>query len=263
MAQSKHAYINYITDEIKTYPSYFPVDNSLSFCDSDVIIDLEHHLALNSPDSDTNANTNTCITAHKCTICLGVPRIPVLLSNCGHIFCDFCIKNLADTNGDCFFNCPTCRTEGDIDEDLLNYDAWPCLMQEVWAIMKMKCMFCGNFQGSASEVDRHERWSCEKRTISCERACCHFVGTIEEAVEHVLICEHTLVCCIGCNYITNLSSIEKHNCERVKKRISMMNPEVQGRIKKGRPGELGIIFTWAVEMQLAMEELAQTGIFGN
>jgi len=239
---------------LKSYPTHFSEDNRSSFNNSNVIVDLEHHLTINSDNADANANTNTCITAHKCTVCLDIPRRPAMLSKCGHIFCDECIKKAVHPVRYPFFNCPTCRTLGNCLRDLSARDEWPCLMRQVWTMMRIKCMFCNTFQGSPFEVDQHERWSCEKRTISCESACCQFVGTIDQVVEHILNCEHVLVCCLGCNYIINLSSIAKHDCEEVKLRISMLQPDSQARIRKGQPGEFGNIFTWAVEMQLIMIE---------
>jgi len=254
MAQSKLAYVSYITEGMKSYPTCFPEGSSSSFNNSNVIVDLEHHLAINSDDAYANANTNTCITAHKCTVCLDIPRRPAMLSKCGHIFCDDCINNAVHPVRYPVFSCPTCRTLGNCLHDLKARDEWPCMMRQVWSMMRMKCMFCSTFQGSPFDVYQHERWRCEKRTISCESACCQFVGTIDQVMEHILNCEHILVCCLGCNYIVNLSTIEKHNCEEVKLRISMLRPDFQNRVRKGEPGDFGNIFTWAVEMQLIMLE---------
>ena len=260
MAQSKLSYKNYLELGMKKILPYFtPHDNGApSFNDSCVVLDLEHHLTLTSTVSIVDDNTDKCITAHKCTICLGIPREPVLLANCGHIFCESCIRNLTTVERHPWFDCPNCRLPGNCRFELFKRDRWPCLMRQVWDIMRMRCYFCKTFVGSPVKVVEHERLSCEKRLISCNSICCDFIGTFNEAVEHALNCEELLICCVSCNYITKLCSIEKHDCDEVKKRISALPPNPKRRIRKSKPGNFGHEheFTWAIETQLFMEESA-------
>jgi hypothetical protein len=129
------------------------------------------------------------------------------------------------------------------------------MMRQVWAMMRIKCMFCSTFQGSPFDVEQHERWSCEKRTISTLQACCSsYIGTIEQVMEHVLNCPRVLVSCLGCNYPTHLSPIEKHDCEGVKKQISMLRPDFQEIIQKGKPGQFGHVFAWSIEEILTRKD---------
>jgi hypothetical protein len=255
MAQSKLAYVEFLTEKLKSQPAHFP-DDATSFNDSDIIVDLEFHLCLNSNDPNINASTNTCITGHKCTVCLGVPREPVMLIECGHIFCETCIKKVIQPDDWPYFHCPTCRSANNFTSGLARREKWPCLMRQIWSIMRVRCKFCQTFLGSPSEVDYHERWKCEKRIINGAYVCCSsFVGTIDQVVEHVLNCPHVLVCCLGCNYFTFLSPIEKHNCEVVKKSISMLPLDSQGRIRTGRPGQFGNDSrVWSVEQNILIEE---------
>jgi len=223
-----------------------------------VVIDIEHYLTVNCPDADANANASTCISAHKCPICYGIPRTPVFLSTCGHLFCEECIMHVAmlqpkeEDESEFDFNCPCCRALCYWRSQVVSYDKWPNMMRQVWALNRVKCQFCKIFQGSPFEVNMHERSKCARRSIRSSCGCCNFVGTVDEVLHFMLNCKNLLVCCFGCSYIVKFSAYEDHNCEEVKQRVSKLPPNSQRLIRKGYPGEFGDRFTWDVNEQLYM-----------
>ena len=251
MALSKLPYINSINETMKMAPSIIIVDNP-SFNDSSVLIDLEYGF------QHTDTMTTLCITAHKCTVCLGIPRTPVMFNPCWHIFCNSCIENVRTRSLEGrYVSCPTCRSLSKQSGGLVSYDRWPTLMRQVWKSMRVKCAHCKLFCSDPITVAKHELEQCEERPIHCHEYSCDFTGNFKQVVEHMLECPFVLVCCTGCNYYTSIAYIDLHNCDEVKSRVMALPASSRTRIRTGNAGELapGTVF-WSIEQQLSIEEVS-------
>jgi len=162
----------------------------------------------------------SCVIAesgYKCSICVGMPRNPVTLRDCGHIGCNRCfidclnLSRASDTRPPGFQPCPICRRPF-AKEDLIPLSCWPFFAQQLWSLNTVKCVGC-DFSGTTTDVTRHERYTCKKRSVKCPA--CVFVGACDDVLKHVIQCKSLMVYCIGCGYPVLYTDWKIHSCSKI------------------------------------------------
>ena len=166
----------------------------------------------------------------KCPICIGVPRQPVTLTTCGHLYCDGCVHQLMVTNRSTDFTthkCCNCRTHFKRN-DLSRYGQWSLLSKQTWALIRVQCESC-DFISSPEDMVHHERVQCPSRVVTCPG--CWFSGTVEDVCNHALQCNSVLVNCIRCGYPIRHTRRDLHDCEAVlacDRRRGLIEPGLRG-----------------------------------
>ena len=153
-------------------------------------------------------------TVWKCPICLGLPRQPVTISTCGHMYCDECVHQLIATNASADLlthKCSVCRTQFKRG-DLLHYGQWPLLLRQTWALSRVRCEGC-DFESSPDDMVNHERTRCANRMVMCPG--CWSTLPVEAMCEHAIHCDRVVVNCIHCGYAIRHTRHHLHDCEAV------------------------------------------------
>ena len=109
-------------------------------------------------------------THWKCQVCLCLPRNPVSLTRCGHVFCEHCILHVhktqnAERMNKIWATCPICRVDFSRDQ-LLKVDNWPILVRSMWKLIRVKCAAPGcDFVSGPATVIAHEDKACDYRDV--------------------------------------------------------------------------------------------------
>ena len=121
------------------------------------------------------------------------------------------VSNASDTRSAGIQLCPICRKPFSKD-DLMTQSCWPLFAQQLWLLNKVKCAGC-DFSGTTTDVTRHERYMCTKRSVKCPA--CVFVGTCDDVLKHVVQCKSLMVYCIGCGYPVLYKDWKVHSCSKI------------------------------------------------
>jgi hypothetical protein len=165
-------------------------------------------------------------TMWLCPICLGVPRIPVMLNRCGHIGCKPCLheylmrrgKYSNGTEQGFWVGCPICR-QAYRENSLISFQQWQLLAKLTFNNVQVRCpgtiishdLNC-EFIGSVSELVNHEAFECRRRWIKCPNSGCEVQGMEDVVKEHFKSCEWLMVFCAGCTLPVKWIDIPTHQC---------------------------------------------------
>lgn len=165
----------------------------------------------------TNSVFDISDTAWKCSVCFGIPRMPVTIKGCGHMGCAVCLETILASGPFADHNqnqpgkpCPVCRshfTRG----SLLHMNEWPMLAKLLWTQIRVKCETCA-FTSDPASVVVHERSQCKHRTVACPG--CRTTGTVQSIIDHVESCNRLMVYCSNCGYPIRYSNRFKHSCQK-------------------------------------------------
>lgn len=157
---------------------------------------------------------------YMCSICHGLPRHPVSLDKCGHMFCELCIKEHFRTQArqHSLFSgikgapCPNCKGEYTMMNvvGLDRFQSWPHML---FNAITVKCPYTCGFSGTAYMTDEHQVYTCPKRPIDCPNVGCAFQGPAKDVEEnHFQTCEQMQIYCEKCRLPMLLKDKPKHDC---------------------------------------------------
>ena len=154
-----------------------------------------------------------------CGICQGLPRRPASLSQCGHLFCEVCLKRLIQEFMKTHTRyegipCPLCRdifhTYG-----IITFGRFQFWSQALYKAIQVKCPSGCGFKGNAIEVDHHQVFLCPKRRIKCPNESCQIIMPACEMEErHLHDCPFLLVSCPGCFLPVKTDELKTHSCSQ-------------------------------------------------
>lgn len=155
-----------------------------------------------------------------CPVCLGLPRDPVALPECGHMMCDYCLFDYVEKTGKPFLltfsdrkaTCPLCKRvfrASDV-KTFDQFDAWP---KAVYKSIEVHCPYSCGFSGDPFSVDYHQAYKCPLRLVSCPSAGC-FVEQPEYmlAAWHYPRCTEYRVYCGKCRLPIRECTKQNHHC---------------------------------------------------
>lgn len=156
-----------------------------------------------------NSKTPTESNYFICSICLGIPRKPCYLQECGHLFCEYCIRKLYQTNPKA--SCPYCKTEFYLSE-IISTENFPKWALGVWKSVQTKCTLECGFQADPLAVHHHEIYLCPRRHVKCPNLGCPYIGLIESIEKHYCECKFVYQLCLHCQLLISRKDFEKHDC---------------------------------------------------
>ena len=153
-----------------------------------------------------------------CTICHGIPRRPVILPSCGHLFCQACIvadvrsRNAEVFKNEVINNCPNCK--GCFSQSAIKeFEAVDQWTQRVFKSLQLSCPDKCGFQGNSFEMDNHQSFECRKRKVKCPGVDCALTMTYESLKEdHIKKCPKVQIYCHKCKLPVRREKMASHDC---------------------------------------------------
>jgi len=134
-----------------------------------------------------------------CTICEGLPRKPVSLKLCGHLFCEGCMRSYIESHRRVFIiPCPVCKKQFKIHKHLQPFGSFQQWAQGIYKSIQVKCAYCAEYKGNVQDVDEHQRYLCKMRRIKCPNDGCTFIDAENQMGDHVAKCPNLARHCPGC-----------------------------------------------------------------
>jgi len=151
-----------------------------------------------------------------CTICLGLPRYPVELRKCGHVFCFLCsMRNINFQPGympSAGAPCPNCKRQY-LSSSIVEFKRSSQALQNIYNGFDVRCVYgCGHICSPTAMLE-HETWACPLRPVGCifERCGVLLNDTAMEA--HLDVCPKRMVFCSTC-FLPRKFDGTGHNCLR-------------------------------------------------
>ena len=155
-----------------------------------------------------------------CGICHMLPRNPIELECCGHLFCFPCLNQLVSIKNafkNTFrhyqkANCPICRTEFSSLE-YTRIAHLPSTLGRMYHSLEVNCPLQCGFKSDPIKMDEHQLYECNQRLIKCPNHKCDVV-IIAQKLENVHFpkCSLYLVHCPQCKLPVSQSTLHSHNC---------------------------------------------------
>lgn len=154
-----------------------------------------------------NVNTSDNIDLLKCRLCKGIPREPVKLRHCGHLFCFRCVYQLFECSRFCASHhvcapifCPFCN-ERYSQPDILKLSEKDPELYKTFIGLKVTCANgCGKVADPVN-MHHHEHYLCERRPVLCPFEECEQVLQASELDDHIDSCEYKQGYCEWCNRV--------------------------------------------------------------
>jgi len=149
-----------------------------------------------------------------CSICKGLPRYPIELAKCGHVFCYDCIshvKGSLDDNGVSLpKKCPNCRSAFK-KSDITHFEKSSMALYQIYSKYVLRCPYeCGHVS-SPKEMIEHQTWKCKSRPVMCTSKGCHIVLADDQMETHLQNCTKRFVFCNKCR-IPMIVNNKEHKC---------------------------------------------------
>ena len=163
------------------------------------------------PDNAINPNRK-----FVCTICLNIPRHPIELKQCGHVFCRACIAQVQlSYNGEWRPShklCPLCRTVF-TEQHIISFENGSKTLQKIFNELVLSCSFnCGRHM-SIAVLNDHEMWICPQRPVQCPNNGCGAVLPDQQMGLNLDTCPNRYVYCSQC-YLPRKHDQEQHEYEK-------------------------------------------------
>ena len=154
-----------------------------------------------------------------CTICLGIPKRPIILPRCGHLFCQACIEKVSQSKkveifGKVFSSntCPNCKSSFS-QNDTKEFEAQDPWAQRVFKSLQLKCLYECGFKGNSFEMDPHQSFQCLKRKVKCPGEDCGLTMDFDKLRdEHIKTCPKVLIYCNQCMLPVRREKLDSHDC---------------------------------------------------
>lgn len=135
-----------------------------------------------------------------CVICLDIVRDASSLKECGHTFCNECIKSC--TRQDLDNRCPNCRV--DVTGSNPNY-----ALREIIEAMPVKCP-----EWKSEDISNRKRKRGDDNDDGEDStdSGCDWKGTVKDLKDHEKVCRFTLITCKveGCEHACKRKDMERH-----------------------------------------------------
>ena len=149
-----------------------------------------------------------------CKVCKGLPRYPVEIKKCGHLFCSFCIfRVLRERSLHCFTlmtaACPICKKNFS-SPDVLEIAKTSLCLYNLYLAIDVRCTYGCAHICSPKAMLEHETWQCRRRPVKCPNSGCNYETPDEDMEHHLDVCPSRLVYCSICRLPKRAS--ESHEC---------------------------------------------------
>ena len=154
-----------------------------------------------------------------CTICFGIPKRPIILRGCGHLFCQACIeRNSQSNNGEIFGKvftsnkCPNCNGWF-CQADAKEFEAQDPWTQRVFKSLQLKCLYECGFKGNSFEMDPHQSFDCLKRKVMCSGGDSGMTMDYDKLRDdHIKKCPKVVIYCERCMLPVRREKMTSHDC---------------------------------------------------
>ena len=155
--------------------------------------------------------SNPASKQFECTICKGLPRFPVELSTCGHIFCYECMSHLPWSNeNNSSLPCPNCELSFH-QTDAYGIELSSRALQNIYSSLDVRCPYqCGYVSSPKAMID-HETWKCTNRPVKCTSKGCDVILPDNQMESHFDECPERYIFCQNCR-IPIKHSVTPHHC---------------------------------------------------
>ena len=154
-----------------------------------------------------------------CGLCQRLPRNPLELSECGHLFCFCCsrkVGNCASTNS-CQVQCLKCGKHS-WTCDILLTKHHPSTIARIFHSLRIKCKHGCGYKAGPIDLDEHEVLKCPQRPTHCPNFGCPLILPAQQLItDHFHSCQYYKVYCEDCRLPIAESDLLTHDClERLK-----------------------------------------------
>ena len=170
---------------------------------------FDEHLLVNSEFAD----------CFSCPICHGIPRSPVIIKHCGHLFCECCLEKHASSETPQFpeapgwFKCALCQHQF-IPSSLIPFERFVTALKKAYHLVRLRCPSGCPFIGDPQEMDRHQSFQCDLREVRCPSIGCEVTMSFHQLRdEHVAICPKLMIYCDSCLLPVTREQLKDHNCK--------------------------------------------------
>ena len=155
----------------------------------------------------------------SCPICQGIPRNPVVISLCGHFFCESCvhkqleaIKQDEDDEID-LSKCAVCK--GHFQRSyVIPFEKFYTAMKKAYHLVRLRCPSGCPFIGDPQEMDRHQSFQCDLREVRCPSNGCEVSMPFHQLRdEHIPMCQKLMIYCESCLLPVKREQLKDHNCK--------------------------------------------------
>ena len=170
-----------------------------------------------------------------CPVCMCVPRAPVHLEKCGHVYCTVCLVewgNRAPTK----YQCAVCRQHY-MDSDVIPFPLTNPLLARIFKTIVVRCPNKCGFTENPCVVSYHQVSECPKRRILCPNEGCPVVMQASNLeTDHYPNCPKHRVYCTNCRLPVLLSQLNNHSClERMRQAFGEFRKTSSGEEPFGEP----------------------------
>jgi len=149
-----------------------------------------------------------------CSVCHGLPRYPVEIKKCGHLFCSFCISRvLRERALHCFTiltsACPMCKIHFSTP-DVVEIVKTSKFLYNLYCAIDVRCTYGCTHICSPKAMLEHETWQCTRRPVKCPNSGCNYETPDEDMEHHLNLCPSRLIYCSLCRLPKRAS--ESHEC---------------------------------------------------
>ena len=157
-------------------------------------------------------NPERCLM--QCGVCLCLPRYPIELQSCGHIFCFMCAMRTINFQPMGYHStgapCPTCKSHYYIS-NIVDIKRSSQALLNIYNGFDIRCGYgCGQVCSPKLMMD-HETWVCPRRPVRCIFDSCDTILPDTEMEAHLDECSQRLVYCNGC-YLPRKLDGSDHSC---------------------------------------------------
>jgi len=155
----------------------------------------------------------------SCPICHGIPRNPVIIKHCGHLFCECCLEKQASSDTPQFpdvpgwLKCAVCKLQF-IPSTLIPFEHFHPPMKKAYHLVRLRCPSGCPFIGDPQEMDRHQSFQCDLREVRCPSIACEVHMPFHQLRdEHVALCPKLMIYCESCLLPVKREQLKEHNCK--------------------------------------------------
>ncbi len=154
----------------------------------------------------------------SCPICHGIPRSPVILKLCGHLFCECCLKkqmeaHIYEDDDESMLQCAVCK--GRFQEShVLPFEQFYTAVKKAYHLVRLRCPNGCPFIEDPQEMDRHQSFQCDLRVVRCPSLGCEVTMPFHQLRdEHVAVCPKLMIYCESCLLPVTREHLKDHNCK--------------------------------------------------
>ena len=158
-----------------------------------------------------NVTTDISNSPFRCGVYFGLPRYPIELKQCGHIFCKLCILRAAAPYSVGGPQCPYCKRPCNCSRDVIDFANGSMALQHMYLSFEVRCYYgCGHISTPTAMLE-HETWQCPQRRVGCLNDGCSTILPDVQMEAHLDTCPKRFVYCNSC-LLPKRFDTAQHNC---------------------------------------------------